>query len=504
MSYFEDLTKTGPLLVLDLANNHNGSVEHGKKIVVAIKDALRECSLPVAIKFQYRDLDTFIHPAFKGRQDIKYVKRFESTRLSWDEFRELRDFVSENGFLAACTPFDEASVAKVVEHEYDILKIASASFTDWPLLERISKETLPVIASTAAASVEEMDRVASFLSHRQLDFALMHCVAAYPTNDADLQLNRIDLLRNRYSDVVVGYSTHENPFNMAAVQMALAKGARILERHVGIGTSDSPLNDYSSDPQSLAEWVKSIEIAREMLGNTDGVFEPVPSEIEALQGLRRGVFVSREVRPGDTISDDAVFFAIPLQPGQLVANEWGKYQECVATNQVGRDEPLTISNTIVTDAQSAVWKIVEKARELFNSAGIIFPSQSHLEISHHYGIDRFDNYGLLMLTVVNRDYCKKLLGLLPNQNHPEQFHKLKEETFHCLWGEVELWLDDKLQLLKPGDVITVQPGVRHKFSSASGAVIEEISSTHIKDDSYYTDDSISKNPNRKTFVMFWN
>jgi len=302
----------------------------------------------------------------------------------------------------------------------------------------------------------------------------------------------------------VGYSTHENPHNMVAVQMALAKGARILERHVGIGTPDAPLNDYSSDPQSLIEWVKSINSAQEMLGNTDGVFEPISSEIEALQGLRRGVFVNQEVQSGAKISDSAVFFAIPLQPGQYVANEWGKYQDYVATDKIGIGEPVAISNSVVTNAQSAIWKIVEKARELFKNTGTVIPSQSHLEISHHYGIDRFDDFGLLMLTVVNRDYCKKLLGLLPNQVHPEQFHKLKEETFHCLWGEVDLWLDERHQILRPGDVITVQPGVRHKFSSGSGAVIEEISSTHIKDDSYYSDESISRNPNRKTFVMFWN
>ena len=57
--------------------------------------------------------------------------------------------------------------------------------------------------------------------------------------------------------------------------------------------------------------------------------------------------------------------------------------------------------------------------------------------------------------------------------------------------------------LKKGDVVTVEPGVRHEFSSTNGCIIEEVSSTHYVDDSYYTDESISKNKNRKTFVTHW-
>ena len=56
---------------------------------------------------------------------------------------------------------------------------------------------------------------------------------------------------------------------------------------------------------------------------------------------------------------------------------------------------------------------------------------------------------------------------------------------------------------KKGDVVTVEPGVRHEFSSIDGCIIEEVSSTHYVDDSYYTDESISQNKNRKTFVTEW-
>jgi quercetin dioxygenase-like cupin family protein len=108
-----------------------------------------------------------------------------------------------------------------------------------------------------------------------------------------------------------------------------------------------------------------------------------------------------------------------------------------------------------------------------------------------------------MLTIVNRDYCKKLLISLPGQKHPEQFHKQKEETFHVLYGSIELELDGQVRTCIPGDVITIEPETRHAFLSKDGAVIEEISSTHYKDDSFYTDEKIATNKNRKTLLSHW-
>ena len=51
-----------------------------------------------------------------------------------------------------------------------------------------------------------------------------------------------------------------------------------------------------------------------------------------------------------------------------------------------------------------------------------------------------------------------------------------------------------------GDVITITPGVKHSFSTKNGSVVEEISSTHYVDDSFYTDESISLNKDRKSFI----
>jgi quercetin dioxygenase-like cupin family protein len=108
-----------------------------------------------------------------------------------------------------------------------------------------------------------------------------------------------------------------------------------------------------------------------------------------------------------------------------------------------------------------------------------------------------------MITVVNREYCKKLIVLLPGQKHPPQYHKRKEETFHVLYGNVVLSLDGKAQTYGPGSVAVVARGVQHAFESPEGAVFEEISSTHQADDSFYLDPQISAGPQRKTVLSYW-
>jgi quercetin dioxygenase-like cupin family protein len=146
---------------------------------------------------------------------------------------------------------------------------------------------------------------------------------------------------------------------------------------------------------------------------------------------------------------------------------------------------------------------VQQIKNILSTGNVVVPGMAALEISHHYGLDRFDEIGCTIINVVNREYCKKLIVIRPGQKHPEQYHNVKEETFVVLHGDVQLTLDGIIKKCKSGDVVTVTRGTKHIFESVSGAVIEEISSTHFKDDSYYTDEAIHQNKERKTFISYW-
>lgn len=492
------------LFVLEMANNHMGDIAHGVKVIRKFGAVCRDFpEFKFAFKLQYRDLDTFIHPAMRGRDDIKYIKRFSETRLTREDFDRLIAEMRANGFLTMSTPFDEPSVDIIEEQKLDIIKIASCSFSDWPLLERVVASTRPVIASTAGASLDSIDRVVSFFTHRGKDFAILHCVGEYPTADEKMHLSQIDFLKARYPGVRIGFSTHENPDNTDIVKLAVGKGAQVFEKHVGVPTEKYLLNAYSASPEQVHEWLAAARYARTLCGVGDTRLPPNAAETASLRSLRRGVFAQRDIKPGETVGSNDIYFAFPPEDGQFTANDWSKYATFVAQHPIARDAALSMDNTQRIDVRSKVWDAVQQVKALLEQSRITLPGGVDLELSHHYGIDRFNEVGLTLMTVVNRGYCKKLLVSLPNQAHPEQYHQQKEETFHILYGTVDITLDGVTRNYGPGDVVHVMPGVRHAFVSPTGCVVEEISSTHIVDDSFYTDESITNNKARKTFLTYW-
>ena len=136
------------LFVLELANNHWGRVDRGLKIISDFAQVVRFNNVRAAIKLRFRDVDHFIQKDFKGREDIRYIKKTEATKLSRDEYKVLIDSIREQGCIPMATAFDEASVDLCEEFDLPIIKVTSSDLNDWFLLERIAKTRKPVIVST--------------------------------------------------------------------------------------------------------------------------------------------------------------------------------------------------------------------------------------------------------------------------------------------------------------------------------------------------------------------
>jgi sialic acid synthase SpsE/quercetin dioxygenase-like cupin family protein len=496
-----------PLFILEMANNHMGNLQHGIALIRTFGAVCKKYPFTFAFKLQYRDLNTFIHPEKQGRDDIKYIKRFSETKLNREDFDTLISEMRAQGFLTMATPFDEVSVEVIESQNLDIIKIASCSFTDWPLLERIAQTELPIIASTAGASLAAIDSVVSFLHHRKKEFAIMHCVGEYPTPDEKMNLSQVDFLnarlKTRYPDIQIGFSTHEDPNNTDIVKMAIAKGVLLFEKHVGLATPEYALNAYSASPEQYDAWLRAAQYAMTVCGEGKNRFIKNENEALSLRSLQRGIFAKFPVKAGTTLTSDHIYFAFPPVDGQFTANDWSKYSQFTTTQDIAVNQAISPVNGNREDTRQKILSIVKRVNQFLKRSKVVVPGSADLDISHHYGLDRFDEVGLTLITVVNRDYCKKLLVTLPGQQHPEQLHKQKEETFHVLYGEVKLSLDGDESLCRPGDVVTIEPGTRHAWVSDTGAVIEEISTTHIVNDSYYTDEAIMANTDRKTSLTYW-
>jgi N-acetylneuraminate synthase len=483
--------------ILEMANNHAGSVKHGKLIIDKFAEVCNHSKINAAIKLQFRQLDTFIHRDYI-ESDLKYVKRFKETRLSKNQFKELADYSSLKGFKTCATAFDNASIPWFKDLDISVIKVASCSIDDWPLLEEVSDINKKIIISTAGATVDLVHKVYNLFKSKGRDFAFMHCVGDYPTRHNNSNLKRIKTLRREFPDIEIGYSTHESPKSKTTSVYALAMGCTILEKHVGVATKDVGLNDYSLSPEDLSYLVSEIEhFEQSYSGHSE-------TESESLRALKRGMYFSKEMTRGQVISERDLYFSLPVQ----VDNEEHHFDASDIANVVGR----TVSEKVLKDSavnesflcpskdDEALAFFKKKISSVLEEAKIHYKNEP-LEISCHFGLFNFHKTGCAIINRVNREYCKKLIIVLPNQSHPTHRHIQKEECFELLHGDCIVKLANKEIRLQKGEPLLVPRGVNHSFRSELGCVVEEISTTHIKGDSIYDDPNINKLPLEKRKIL---
>jgi sialic acid synthase SpsE/quercetin dioxygenase-like cupin family protein len=492
------------LFVLEMANNHQGDLEHGKKIIRELAQVVKKHGVKAAVKFQFRQLDSFVHSSHKDKSDNKHIPRFLSTRLKAKDFQAMVDEVRQQGLIPMCTPFDEDSVALIEEMDLDIIKVGSCSAKDWPLLERIAEAGKPVIFSTGGLLIEDIDNLVSFFDHKGVDYAIMHCVSIYPIPDDKFNLSQIEMLRNRYPKKVIGWSTHEDPNELSAVQLAVAKGARMFERHVGVATDTITLNTYSATPAHIDKWMESYKRAKVLCG-TFMREAPSAEEKDSLDSLSRGIYLKTDVPAGKVLTREDVYFAMPIKQGQISSGRWRSGM--VVLQDLYLDQPLAFTSVEYppNPPRQFIQLAVHKVKALLNEARIQLSSEFKVEYSHHYGMENFLKTGCVLIDCVNREYCKKIIVQLAGQAHPLHFHKRKEETFQVLHGVLNVEIDGHHRILHPGETILVLPGVWHRFWTETGCVAEEISTTHFNNDSVYQDKKINKleRHDRKTVVDHW-
>ena len=475
------------LYIFEMANNHQGSIPHAKRIVEEFAAVAKETGVNAAIKLQFRQLDTFIHDDFKD-SDLKFVKRFRSTRLTKDEFREILDHIRGHGLTTIATPFDNESLPWLEDLDVAVIKVASCSIDDWPLLNAICKINKKIIISTGGASIGTLRKVYELFKHNQRDFAFMHCVGEYPTPVEASNLNRIRLMKEEFPDIEIGFSTHESPNERSLAPEAVAMGCTILEKHVGVPTEEISLNAYSNTPGQMKETIQSVQRTVAALYGTS------ETEVESLGALKRGVYLKSTVLPGHLFEADDFYYAMPCQTDQFNVSSVPDLLEMVATTSIRAGSPLLRTLSRSQQDESIIQEVVTETLEALKIARIPLSGKESVEISAHYGLENFREVGALIIDKVNREYCKKIIVVLPGQTHPIHHHIKKEEAFELLHGDCILTLNDKPVVMKKGDPVLINRGVKHGFKSQTGCVIEEISTTHIPGDSVYENARINTLP----------
>ncbi len=334
------------LFVLELANNHWGSLDRGKKIVREFAKVVKNNRVKASIKLQFRDVDNFIHKDFKS-SNSRYIQKTAKTKLSFAEFKELIEYIKKHDCIPMATPFDEISVDWCVQLDLPIIKIASSDINDWILLNKIASVKKPVIISTGGANDKQIDDVIKFFTNRNIPIAVNHCVSKYPSSDDELELNQINYLKNKYPNLVIGLSTHEFNDWHSSMLISYAKGARTWERHIDIpyppNHEQKEVSSYCSLPHQIDEWFKAFNKAVSMCGNSLENRRVIDNkESTYLESLYRGLYLKQDLKKGSKILISNLYSAIPYQKdiGHISSRDYFD-GEFVLNKNLKKDSPLT-------------------------------------------------------------------------------------------------------------------------------------------------------------------
>lgn len=326
---FEDL------FVLELANNHRGNIERGKKIIAEFSKITASQNVKTAIKLQFRDGENFVQKNFRENSQNPYINKVLQTKMAPNEYKVLIAEIRKFGHITVATPFDETSANICAELDIDIIKIASANINDLPLIKKIAEVKKPVIISTGGAAIDTVDNIVAFFEAHNIPLAINHCVSIYPSEANEMQLNQIDFLKNRYPLHTIGLSTHELDETLeSSMLIAYAKGARLFERHIDLEDS---LYNYCSNPEQIEKWLQSYKTAKTLCGSHQREFQK--KELEYLKTFERGVYAKKDIQNGQILTQDDVYFAIPKQEGQMSSKEFT--DGIKALQNIAKDSPVT-------------------------------------------------------------------------------------------------------------------------------------------------------------------
>lgn len=289
-----------PYIIAEIGVNHEGSMETAKRLI-----ELAKAGGSHAAKFQSYKAGTLASknsPAYwdtTKETTLSQFKLFQKyDNFGADEYVELAKHCQKVGIDFLSTPFDDAAV-EFLEPLMAFYKIASADLTNEPFLKRIAAKGKPVVLSTGASRLGEIDLALKTLAAAGCrDVALLHCILNYPTPDEHAHLDMIPALRTAYPDHVIGYSDHTVPDpSMVSLTAAYLKGARIIEKHF---THDKTLpgNDHyhAMTAEDSLVFVRNVAKIRKLNGWKTKL--PIPTEEISRRNARRSVVLARAVKKG--------------------------------------------------------------------------------------------------------------------------------------------------------------------------------------------------------------
>lgn len=137
-------------IIAEIGQNHQGSVETAKKLILAAKKCGADC-----VKFQKTCLqEKFNKTALMKRYDSAnswgktYGEHKAFLEFTQSQFLHLKEFCEEIGVVFAATPMDLVSLEVLCDMNVPFIKIGSGDANNLLLLEAAAEKRVPLIIST--------------------------------------------------------------------------------------------------------------------------------------------------------------------------------------------------------------------------------------------------------------------------------------------------------------------------------------------------------------------
>jgi sialic acid synthase len=301
-------------VIAEIGHNHQGDLEKAKQLVHAAK----ECGAD-AVKFQKRDNRTlFTREFYDSPYDNEnsfgptYGAHREALELDRGEWIELRAYAYGLGIGFVAAAFDRPSAEFLATLDLTAFKFASGDLKNTPLQRYVASLGKPIFLSTGGGELADIERAVETILPLNRQLAVLQCTAAYPAAAEDLNLSVITTLRERFPELVIGLSDHQNGIAMALVAYML--GARVIEKHFTLdhawkGTDHA----FSLMPDGLRRLVRDLHRVPVALG--DGVKRPLPVEQKPLEKMGKKLVAARDLELGHVLTQDDIAIKSPANGG---------------------------------------------------------------------------------------------------------------------------------------------------------------------------------------------
>ena len=301
-------------VIAEVGHNHQGDVEQAKRLI----DAAKECGVD-AVKLQKRsNRELYTREFYEQPYDNElsfgptYGEHREALELDADAYRELLAYARHTGITLFATAFDFESADQLAELGVPAFKFASGDLKNTPLQRHVAGFGKPMLLSTGGATMSDVERAVDTILPLNDQLAVLQCTAAYPASVDDLHLSVITTLRERFPQLVVGLSDHQNGIAMSLVAFML--GARVIEKHF---TLDHALKGrdhaFSLMPEGMRRLVRDLHRVPAALGDAEK--RPLPIEADPLEKMGKKLVAARDLDLGHVLTADDIAIKSPADGG---------------------------------------------------------------------------------------------------------------------------------------------------------------------------------------------